>query len=272
MKKMIFGLAALASLATLATTVESSNTFGVLKLMSPDKETAICVPWVKVGTGGAINPDSLVLTSNLKAGDKLYAFGKNAGDNVTYKWTLSEPGTSWGTSATTIGGTTAGAASASTYTINRGLGLLLVREGTGWDENTLAQTPIYLYGQYAELASNEKTTTCPVSTTKALSTLIAPPSTAAVDLNKLSFAGAVKNDMIMTQLGTTYYYTYPVTDQGKGDELKWCRMSQLNDNDTIYWVVTDVTIPAGRGAWYIARKRTAGEVAQTSGVTITWAN
>ena len=271
MKKMIFGLAALASLATLATTVESSNTFGVLKLTSNDKETAICVPWVKVGTGASIDVDSLVLTSNLKAGDELYAFGKDSSNNaLTYKWTLSAPSASWGDSATTIGKDTEGTATKSSeYTIDRGFGLLLVRKNSDWTSETLANTPIYLYGQHKVLTSEEKSTTCPVSTTKALSTLIAPPSTAEVDLNSVEFIGAVENDMIMTQLGTTYYYTYPVSDHVKGDELKWCKMSQ--SDDTINWVTTDVTIPAGRGAWYIARKRTEAEGSTTS-VTITWAN
>ena len=65
MKKLIlsfsFTVAALAATAA----VESSNTFGVLKVASNQAQTIICVPWVAVGTASSVNVTNLVMSSNL---------------------------------------------------------------------------------------------------------------------------------------------------------------------------------------------------------------
>lgn len=262
MKKMIFGLAALASLATLATTVESSNTFGVLKLMSNDKETIISVPWLKVGASSeatGIPANELVLTSNLKAGDKLFAYDTT--DKKYYTWTLENG--SWSTTATTIGQDGAVTKDPVNVTLLRGVGLILDRCGSGWTPETLAETPIYLYGQYAALTAGSATSTVARSADKMVTTIIAPPTTAEVNLNDVTVDNGMAGDMIEIALGTTYKLLL------KKNVLTWCvkKVDGEGVNSRTYWDVDSnnpPTIPAGKGALYHANKGTAGEV------TITW--
>lgn len=268
MKKMIFGLAALASLATLATTVESSNTFGVLKLESPDKETIISVPWLKVGASSeatGIPANELVLTSNLMAGDKLFAYDTDAG--AYYTWTLDSD-KNWATTATTITPNTATTKSPANVTLLRGVGLILDRCGTGWTPDTetdlRASTPIYLYGQYAALTAGSAKSTVARSSKNMVTTIIAPPTTAAVDLNSVTVENGMEGDMIEVQLGTTYKFLT------RNNKLTWCVKKVEGEGTTsrTYWDVDPndpPTIPAGRGALYHANK---GKTDQT--VTITW--
>ena len=264
MKKMIFGLAALASLATLATTVESSNTFGVLKLTSSDKETIISVPWLKVGASDeatGIPANELVLTSNLMAGDKLFAYDTSAG--AYYTWTLGSDKT-WETTATTITPTTAGNKSPANVTLLRGVGLILDRCGDGWTSALLTNTPIYLYGQYAELAAGSAKSTVARSSEKMVTTIIAPPTTAAVDLNSVTVENGMEGDMIEVQLGTTYKFLT------RNNKLTWCVKKVEGEGTTsrTYWdddTNDPPTIPAGRGALYHANKGTTDQT-----VTITW--
>lgn len=95
MKKLILGCAALASTLALASTVQSSNVFGVLKVDNTDEQVIICVPWVTVGTGDPISPANLVCTTDMVNGDTLLYYKK--GEGKYYRWQFN--GTSW------VGGT-----------------------------------------------------------------------------------------------------------------------------------------------------------------------
>ena len=203
MKKMIFGFALIATCVASATTVTSANTFGVLKVTSTNEETVICVPWVKVGDGSSIDANSLVLTSNLKKGDQLFAYDTTT--STYYTWTL-------------------------------------------------ASTPIYLYGQYAEIAAGEATSTITRSADKVVTTLIAPPTTADVKLNDAIYTRAKAGDQIIVDMGTFYQYN--------GSE--WCELVKKDSGAKVWEKTTTGAIPAGKGAWYKAEKGTAGSV------TITW--
>lgn len=250
MKKMIFGFALIATCVASATTVTSANTFGVLKVTSSAKETIISVPWVKVGDGGAIDADSLVLTSNLTAGDKLFAYDTTTGKY--YTWTLQTPGETWGTSSENEGDYLV----ASKSSLPRGAGLILVRSNTS--------NPIYLYGQYASTGGNTSNVTA-ATDDAAVFTLIAPPSTQPVDLNtQATMSAPVKGDMIILENGTAYTYRNPVTNYVKSESLKWCK--QEVTGDIVNYTDSGVTIPAGRGAWYMRKK------GATTSSTITWAN
>ena len=78
MKKVVSILSIFATTVAIASSVQSDNTFGVMKLDigTAVGQTIISVPWENVG-GGEINVNKIMLTNNLAVNDQLWYFNQN---------------------------------------------------------------------------------------------------------------------------------------------------------------------------------------------------
>lgn len=268
MKKLIVtACAAIASAVALASTVESSNVFGVLKVSLADSkpETAkqyfISVPWEKVGASGtAINPTDLVLTKGLSAGDHLFAYGQttsgydtkfgawkvkseNDGENVVLSWEAAQVvDTTVTPNATYPAGSITG--------VPRGQGLILETQAT----------EIYLSGQYA--------TGGDVTIENGAYTLIG--GSQAKDYQLSSSAGALTGEGVNVSWSGT-----PAT----GDRIYLAAQEFYEWNGTIWaersqkdvfpysptYTPAKVVIPKGRGAWYSSQA-----TSESAALTITF--
>lgn len=224
MKKLLT-IAAIAA-ATTALAVESSNTFGILRVDSSAPETIVSVPWEAAG-GGSIKVKDVVKTANLHSGDQLYYYAGGS-----YKlWQLNDNG-QWVGAMTEIkngDGTISVPAGSATDTLARGGAIILKR--------TNPASCFHLYGQYTNSGSS---TTCVANGY----TLLAPPSTAETDLNAKTWATPGANDNIILQNMTLLHY--------RND--KWGKLTKTLDSET--GAITETVDPsvakiaAGEGAWY----------------------
>lgn len=242
MKKIVSILSIFATTAAIASSVQSDNTFGVMKLnIGTDVgQTIIGVPWENVG-GGDINVNKIMLTNNLAIGDQLWYFNQ-----VTTKyqvWELKEGG--W--DAQDVLPENQEAVDDS-KTVPRGSALIIYRKHEG------SSGDIYLYGQYTETTA---TNTIATSSSAAVYSLIAPTATTGptVDLNDgLDYVGApLVGDQIIQGAGTDKIYTY--RKPTVGSTLKWCKSTWVQDGDGMIqqFVATGVTLPVGKGAWYLRK-------------------
>lgn len=238
MKKIIASITMLAAGAALASTVTSAQTFGVLKVTSTTAETAICVPWVAAGTGGAIKVKDFVKTTGLKEGDVLLKYDNSTG--TYYGWQLDADDGSWVGAAVVIRNGESSSVS-DNETLARGDALIIRRSApTNPGE-------IYLYGQYTE--TEFTSVTMAASTSEEKVTLFALPNTTgtAIDLNRSgwTWSNVVRSTAITTgdtirlqkANGTAIYLAY------NGDN--WVSVSDLT-------TTTNAVIQPGMGAWYIA--------------------
>ena len=242
MKKMVSILSIFATTIAIASSVQSDNTFGVLKLDigTVAGQTIISVPWENVG-GGDIEVDKIMLTNNLAVDDQLWYFNQSSKKYQVWKLTA----TGWTAQDVVPEGASQEAASDAT-TVPRGSALIIERNSAGSDGN------IYLYGQYTETTA---TNTIATSSSAAVYSLIAPTATtgSTVDLNSdLDYEGTpLVGDQIIQGAGTANIYTYRVPT-GE-DSSAWCRTSWVEQGGAKVqqFVATDVTLPVGKGAWYL---------------------
>lgn len=248
MKKIIAGCALLASFAAVATTVESANTFGVLKVTDASTtELIIAVPWTAVGTGN-IKVTDLVLPTGLADGDKLYWY--STAEKNFKSWVITKG--AWAANNVTLFNEQT-LTTELTDTVARGEALILVR--TAPETNS----DIYLSGQYTN-STSVVAIACPTSGDIAARpnhltyTLIAPSSTTAVDLNtEIYYSDADCNtavaytdssldgDKIQLSDGTQYGH----------DNLGWYKWADASGNAPKTKNHSGVTIPQGQGAWYM---------------------
>lgn len=247
----LMALALFVSQASFA--VESANVGGLLKIDSHATNTIVNVPWVGFAENDTTPIDiaALVKTRNLVVGDTVMAVRSNG---VYEAWSVDE-NRAWEqvTTISKIPGaqTLAEAAVASARTLNRGLGLWLVRCGEGAN----LDLPFYVSGQYA--ATPENTTVAGSTSGAAAWTLLANPDrTAVTSLNAIDWQekplatdeiAVVKNDgahQIFTWKGGKWgtgggWGTDPVTGLPK----------QLKRDTT-------AEIPAGAAIWYVRKGET----------------
>lgn len=247
MKKTIAFICIAASTVALAASVESLNTFGVLKVTSDKKETALCVPWSAVGSGN-VKVKDFVMTSNLTRstegqtdGDWLLKY-----DGAAYKgWYLDNTGAWKGfASSYTSGGVTTSFSSDENATLARGDSLILIRKANLTNDNNA----IYLYGQYNGAFDGTLTMGADTTGNNERVTLFAMPNTSgsAFDLNDdgWTWSGVVAStnfktrDKIRLQAenGNTATFVYK--------NGQWI--------DPVTSEVTGAKIKPGMGAWYIA--------------------
>lgn len=246
MKKIVSILSIFAATAAIASSVQSDNTFGVMKLNigTATGQTIIGVPWENVG-GGDINVNKIMLTNNLAVNDQLWYF--NQGTKNYQVWKLTAEG--WSTSGAVIPEGTDSEAALDETAVPRGSALIIDRKTEG------SSGDIYLYGQYTGSTATNSIASNPAV---ALFSLIAPTATtgSTVDLNSgLDYVGEpLEGDQIIQGAGTDNIYTYrKPTGESK---LKWCKSEwETAGNGKIQkFVDSGVTLPVGKGAWYLRTK------------------
>ena len=241
-KLLVIGTALLAG-ALVADTVESSNTFGVLKVTpgTSATEVALCVPWVSAGTSGSgqsIKVKEVVKTSNLADGSVLLKY-----DGSKYiAWSLSS-GTWGGVSTVTANGTTA--TEGGDDTLSRGDSLII---RPVWPENA-SDKNIYLYGQYQSVGVGEQTLPAGAWT------LIAPPvpANSSVKLNDFTWSNVNAGDYIWVQNAKGYRLK---ALYGKSAAGKWAVYDAVNEK----WDEDLAAIQPGMGGWYVNTGTSAATV------------
>lgn len=250
MKKILFSAAAVCAAGlAMASSVESSNIFGVLKVASTNTETVVSVPWEAVGTSDTpVTVTNFVMTTNMTDGDVLYLY-----DGSSYKaWILS--GGAWTGIITVKGedGKTVTASAGADDALARGQALIIWRQNYG-GETTPADS-IYLYGQYNPTGVSSYTMTA------GKATLFAP-------VNTTSSAFYLNNDASDISNGTTVPCATGWTNVNADDMI---RLQTANGNAiTLNWNSTDnkwgrkkgdgsfvytrAVLQPGMGAWYISK-------------------
>lgn len=225
MKKLLTALAIAAASTALA--VESSNTFGILRVDSSESETVVAIPWLAAG-GGNIKVKDVVKTAGLRENDQLYYY-----NGTSYMlWVLNAQGQWVGVQS--VKGENGGkvdAAAGDNETLARGGAIILVRS------EPAAQ--FYLYGQYTDAGAV-------VTPTPNGKSLIAPPTTTDFNLNG---TGAMKDgtapsagDYIIVDLGVVLQYR----------NGQWAQHTFNLDTGLMTSDTTKATIPAGKGVWYVS--------------------
>jgi len=245
MKKLLFSLSLLASLATFAgeSTVDASaQVFGMLPITSSASDVIVSVPWTSPSNTetNLISVAEIIKTANLTEGDWIRVWNAGTTNNKFKVWNLTrdpngvlvwEPGT-----VVDAKGQTASGQSEATF-LERGEALILHRQNPG---TSAAPNTFYVYGQYKTGVSS--VTVAQGTTNTPAYTLVAPPGTTATDLNdttQVEWSGNLgdpKNggENIITDVGL--YYRKPSLDNK--------------------WGTAKGAMPAiepGKGAWYISR-------------------
>lgn len=286
-KQIVTACALIASVAAFATSVESSNTFGVLKYAGTvSSEVMVSVPWLAVG-GANISPANLVLASNRVVGDQMYWYDTSEKKYKVWVITASESTKAW-TPCTTVVVEETGKVSKKTATgeevAPRGDVIVLKLQ-----EENKVYPDIYLSGQYVA-GTVSKTVIYPtVPSVYAVEyNLVAPSTAASVDLNAAYTAGNVfystytdetktpataanlAGDMIILADGTEYSFVNDSetvcedsTTAYKSTYTGWVK-KQLADSNKAYNAMTnpyiyraaDCTLVAGQGAWYVRKVKT----------------
>lgn len=238
MKKLLT-IAAIAAAST-ALAVESSNTFGILRVDSTSAQTIVSVPWEGAGTqtAGEINVADVVKTANLSEGDQLFYY-----DGTSYKTWVLTSGAWEAANSSYLGpnGTVDVPAAVQDQAIARGKAIILVRSN--------ASQSFYLYGQYTDAT---QTTTCTLNGL----TLLASPLTIDTDLNKCTWAniGAADEIYVPTATITVTLKRYQV-----GETVVWGTQKSTGTIST-----TKAIIPAGQGVWYKSNST------EGTAPTVTW--
>lgn len=246
MKKQVLSVcAAVASVVAFASAVESSNTFGVIKIdageTNASRDVFISVPWIGVGNAESaqtIDGKSLVLASQLNVGDLLLVYG---GGSTTGKFGAWAVNSSHEWEAATVSDESATWETGDNDGLNRGSGVVV----------RTAQRYIYVYGQYS---ATESALTIANASGWAY-TLIGTGFAKDYDLNntdQVTWTGTIdKEDYIVTALGTQYTRNSANTAWQKPDGTT--TDVQVSANLTVKkpnYTTVGVTLPQGRGGWY----------------------
>lgn len=262
--RSIICVSAIAAVAS-ASALTSTNTFARLPVTSSFTNTIVSIPLAGCGASDAtIYVTNLVMTSNLKAGDKL--FFKDG--SSLYAWYIASDGGAWQPYAESskYGGQTF-SPTANTTTLDCGKACWLVRERAtfGSDDN------IYLFGQ---LNDGRPDVTLSVGSDAVTYLPVGCPSVAAdLDLSTAWASNAAAGDTVQIPDSTSAIgykeYTY--------DNGHWCKAIAKTKTITTpkgtktvadgyeYTALTanEIVVPAGTGFMY-GRKTSAGAL------TLSW--
>ncbi|MCQ2392526.1 MAG: hypothetical protein MJ240_14015 [Kiritimatiellae bacterium] len=275
MKKLIMGLLLLAAFAVSATAVESTNAYGLLKIVSGYTNTIISVPWTGYTEDGAptldLRADRLVKPRNLADGDELLLLGP---DNTVFaSWVLARTNETVDGVATPAGhweprltahrrtdGSSFVYLGAETNVVVRGFGLWLIRQHPVVNGVTNA---VYLQGQWTR--GGATATIAGVDPKRvngyveAVYTMLANPDcTHETAINDLPWQDVDARDtLILNTDATTTKYCQWRTDRKLG-VTGWCAARQEKVTATVSRTVYDydLKVPAGVGFWYVRRAGT----------------
>lgn len=227
-----------------ATSAQSDNVIGVLRVDSTEKQTVVAIPWLAAGVNaGSIRVTDIVKTSTLQTGDQLFAYIDGA-----YKCWELDKNKVWQPSQVVTASSflpTAGTP-AENQALTRGNAIVLVR--------TKPTDPGYFFVQGQVAASGNVENALPANA----DSLLAPPSATATNLNDSNAvvwglgAGDHTNDRIL------YKDENGALRTAKRMNNQWMTYNVLERE----WTSEGVQIPAGQGAWYQNKS--------TETVTVTW--
>ena len=254
--RSIICVSAIAAAAS-ASALTSGNTFARLPVTSTYENTLIAIPFAGCGEADAvIYVTNLVMTANLKSGDKLlYKDG-----SAYYAWQLTTDGGAWQKMATSTDFGTSVTPSADQTTLPCGKGCWLVRSAT-----TIAADPkIYLFGQ---VNTGSLTTTIPASSDGTI--VCRPYETGAIDLSSWKPTGVATGDTVSVPdsdpANLTGKKTYTYKDGNwtvQTSETKTNKRGIVTTTVSYTPVSSGTTIPAGVAFMY-------GRYGNTD-LTITW--
>lgn len=240
-----------------AATTQSSNTFGLLRVDSTQKQTIVCVPWVAASATDdqPIPVTDIVKTANLEAGDDLYWYDPQNKGYSGWRLEMIEGLLKW-QPMTVVGegnkiSLTAGAADAR---LARGNAIILVRQNP--TDNEGKAKPFYLLGQVASSSGSVENTLV-----SGAYSLLAPPiatSADSFDLNdntKVTWGtsgGQYKpnaNDVIIVpDSDVTLSWNSATGKWGTGKRTWDDKLKKI----VFSWDETPNTkIKSGCGAWYV---------------------
>ena len=239
MKKVLCGIACVAAGAALAVEPVTVATVEVRAVNSGLTNTIVAIPGLDLATGDALAISNLVKTTNLAAGDMLYAFsngeyetwelvdtaGVKHWDKATYTCTISANGdrTDTGTSA-------------SSYTMSVGSGIWLSRKASG------STDAFYVYAQNPGSIGS-------TSVAAGKTVLLGNPK--ATNAAPTISGARSKDKIIVPTAGLPKYYNY------SGTVWQSVTGAEVTSSET------PPSITAGTGFWYKA--------SEASGTrTITW--
>ena len=223
MKKLLCGFVCAAAGAALAVESPTVATVDVIAIDSGLKNTVVAIPGLDLA-GGDLAVSNLVKTTNLKAGDTLYAFDGEKYDT----WTLDADGGHWQHANKKYiiknGDMTEDTAPASSIMqMSVGSGIWLSRCGTGSDYSK--GHPFYVYAAHVETKT---------STVGSDVTLVGNPKTS--DATPSSITGLANGDKIsLPTSGSLTHYNY------SSAKKQWWHGGEY---------VEFPTIDAGTGFWY----------------------
>lgn len=256
--RSIICVSAIAAVASVSATLTSGNTFARLPITGNTYENAlIAIPFAGCGeTNAEIYVTNLVMTSNLKAGDKLLY--KDGGSY--YAWQLATDGGAWQKMASSTDFGTTVAPSADQMTLPCGRGCWLIRSAA----TISADSTIYLFGQVNE---GSLTTTVPASTDGTI--ISCPYETGSIDLSEWEPTGVAPGDTVSVPdsdaSNPTGKKTYTYKD---GNWTVQTSVTQTNKRGIVTTKVSytpvsaGTTIPAGVAFMYGRQG--------TTDLTITW--
>lgn len=247
----------------------STNTFAMVKVLSSETNTLIAIPWQgytnELDQVVNLPADHLVKPENLTAGDLLLALPPAGSTNQYEAWTLTTnevKGVLIGTWTPTAvaqrkqDGLVSVEAPAADEIVVRGYGLWLVRQKPVDAEGNAI--PFYLEGQYVK---GPKTVTIAGIQDGQLANpvMIAHPdcTRAALEINKdIVWTGVEKGDTLSIPNGTDAW------DYCTWDGEKWgVSRSELKGKGIRYYTDYELSVPTGRGFWYV--RRASGDVTIT---------
>lgn len=249
-------LAALLSVSVLAScsafaasTAESSNVLGVLRVDSPYVRTIVAVPWVAAGVEASdIKVTDIVKTANLSEDDQLHYYNGSGFES----WKLS--GGKWvAANQVSENGGSGTSPEADVQGLPRGGAILLVRP------SATSGSYFFLQGQVGSGAVGSPSIATGSLASPAYS-LIAPPSVkeSDVDVNSdMTWSGVGANDCLyILQAGGK-------TVECKFKDKAWKVGSWTSAGagpKTLTWV-NPPAIPVGTGFWYVSKTATAPTIA-----------
>lgn len=227
-----------------ATSAQSDNVIGVLRVDSTEKQTVVAIPWVAAGVNaGSIHVTDIVKTSTLTAGDQLFAYDN---ENKAYKCWALDANKVWQPSQVVTASSVLPAAGtpAADAALTRGNAIVLVRQQP--------KNPGYFFVQGQVAASGDVENTLPAG----VDSLLAPPSATATDLND--------SNAVVWGLGSGDHTKDRILYKDANGALRTAKLVEgawkVFDTSTREWVGAE--IPAGQGAWY--------QNESTEAVTVTW--
>ena len=229
--KTILSLTVLGAVTAASAAVTTDNTLCRIEVASGTKNTIVAVPLKTIaGTDETIKLTDLVLTDNLSEGDYILHKGSNGWES----WRVSAEG-KWTSVAVSEDGVTA--VSGPDTAMSRGDAFWLVRKD--------ATKSFYLYGEVIDTKAADLTIGSGY-------TMMGNTALEPVVINSITFNGTPKTGdkiAIATTKGIgAKEYTYNGTE--------WTEATLALDANGVLRPtvkVTDATIPAGQGFWYISK-------------------